>query len=177
MAELSAQGRQAQIRAEIDGYKAEVARLKNERESAEGQAKAMYDAELKSRDQEIKAAQIRLEDARKADAQAIEMYKAMLQSGTTLTAEQMKLSGASEGGAAGMFESLQMQTAQTIQESIGAVAQSFQAELGSIRAALVNQQERSAAPRAVKRDANGLIVSIGDVPVQRDEAGRVTQIG
>ena len=42
---------------------------------------------------------------------------------------------------------------------------------------LGNLEAASSRPKTVKRDAKGLIIQIGDQPVARDEAGRVTQIG
>ena len=51
------------------------------------------------------------------------------------------------------------------------------ANLVQITEKLGEMEASSKAPKVVKRDANGLMIQIGDQPIARDKSGKVTQIG
>ncbi len=176
-AQAQATMREAEAKRALEGMRGQLDLLKAEaqRESATG--KAALEAEVKRHQMQIEAAEMRLKDQQEADKREVELYRALLQSGTQLTQEQMKLSGAENGGAAGLFSDLQAQTGDAIRQVASELAEAMRAELGEVKAQILEDREARKAPRAIKRDKQGLIIAIGDSPVARDESGKVVQIG
>ena len=84
-----------------------------------------------------------------AQRNEIDVLKAVIQSGTTLTVEQAKLAGVSEGGAEGLFADMQSATEQRLGEQfaemIGQLAQSVNG--------LHDRVNAMSAPKTIKRDA------------------------
>ena len=150
----------------------------------------MVDAEMKERDQEVKAVELRMKDSQENSKREVDMYRAMMQSSTAVTTEQMKIAGSVGGG--GYFADMQQQTHQVVQEAMAGLTQSFAGEMsaamegltnqftgemGEIKARMLEQAETANAPKTIKRDAKGLIVSVGGKLVARDMSGRVESIG
>jgi len=164
IAELQASQRDLEMRRQIEAMKADRDAMKREMDSAATGTKAMLDAEIKTRDQEIKVAQMRLADEQETARREADMYKALLASSTTLNKAQMEIVGV-EGGP--------VEEPVDVQAIVSAMSQ----ELGELRQQLAMERDKAMAPKVVRRDAKGLIVAIGDVPVQRDASGRVEVIG
>ena len=175
IAELQASQQDLQLRRQIEGMKADRDAMKREMDTAQSGTKAMLDAEIKARDQEIKMAEVRLKDEQEAAKRETEMYKALLSSSTTLTKEQMQIANSDDPmGAAGSIEA---KMSGMMSQAMNAVMESFASEFGEIKAQLMDQAESAKAPRLVKRNKDGLIIAIGDKPVTRDDSGRVESIG
>jgi hypothetical protein len=163
MAELQQKEREIQARVQVQQLTNDLNMLKAEREMGDKGAKVMIDREISAREQELKMAEMRLKDSQESSKREVEMYKAMLASSTTLTTEQMKIAGV------------------PVQEAAVDTQQAFDlteifAEIGELKAQLVEARAKP-AKKLVKRDKNGLIVSIGDAVVARDDSGLVTEIG
>ena len=166
IAEIEQAEREMQGRVELQRLQADLGVLKGEREQSDKAGKAMLDSEIKAREQELKAADIRLKDEQEASRREVDMFKALLASSTTLTQEQLKLAGVES-----------QPVAQTMDTLVQAIVEAMAGEIGELRSQLIEQTESSRAPKLVKRDKNGLIISIGDRPVMRDASGLVESIG
>jgi hypothetical protein len=175
IAELQASQQDLMLRRQIEGMKADRDAMKSEMDTAQSGSKAMLDAEIKARDQEIKMAEVRLKDGQEQAKRETEMYRALLASSTTLTKEQMQIANSASPGTE--VSAIEDKFTVMMQDALGAVVQSMSGEFGEIKARLMEQSESSKAPKLVKRDKNGLIVAIGDKPVTRDASGRVEAIG
>jgi hypothetical protein len=175
VAELAQKERELELKAQIEALKGDLVALKSERDQSSTQAKLVLDSEIAAREQELKAAQLRLENSQESASREVDMYKALLQSSTTLTTEQMKIANSGQPGAE--MQSLDQRIASIVQESAKALTDAMAAQFGEVQAQMQEQREAARAPKVVKRDGKGLIVAIGDAAVQRDDSGRVVSIG
>lgn len=177
MAKFQAEARAQESKRQIEQLEWQQQSAHRQLEVASAIEKERISMEIKERDQQIEMAQARMKDQQEAAKRETEMLRAIIQSGTSLTQEQMRIAGAAEGGAAGLFSDLQSQTAQMVQQAIAGVSEAVAREVGEVKAQLLEQREESRKPREIKRDANGLMIAIGDLPVERDGSGNVVRIG
>lgn len=169
--ELAASQRELELKRQTEALKGDLAELKSQRETAEKNSKVMIEAEIKTREHEIKLNDQRLRDSQEAAKREVDMYKAVLASGTQLTIEQMKAMGMD------VPQEEKPDISALVNESVSALVAPLQAELLEEKMRREEVEKRAREPKAVKRDAQGLIVAIGDIPVVRDESGMVQSIG
>jgi hypothetical protein len=165
VAELAQKERELELKAQIEQLKADLVALRGERDQSTARAKLELDMEIAAREQQLQAAELRLENSQEVAKREADVYKQMLSSGTTLTQEAMRLQAQQGTDAAAV--------GQMVREAMDGMATAFKAELDGVRAAIGARS----GPRAIKRDSQGLIVSIGDMAVQRDDSGRMVSIG
>ncbi len=175
-AELGLRQQEVAAKAEVAALQSDIKALEVDRKSAEGAAKVSIETEIKLREQELAAAEVRAKDQAAAAQREVDVLKALLQSSTTLTQEQMRIAGASEGGAEGLFVGAAIagmagKAATQGTERVDSVAREAQALDRLFRTPL------NSLPRVIERDANGLMTSVGGRPVVRDASGRVVQVG
>lgn len=175
--ELMVRQAEAELKARLEVLKAETVTLKAQLEHVDKAGKSAIEAQIAVREQERADAELRLSAAQEGQKRETEMYRALLQSGTTITTEQMKISGASEGGPATYAEQVAQATVQQITEQMQAMSASHNQQVGELQARIIEMRNQSEAPREVVRDADGRIASIGGRQVMRDERGLVTSVG
>jgi len=167
-AELGLREQEAAAKVELLALQSDIKALESERTAADGSAKVAIETEIKLREQELKAAQVAHQADVAAAQREVEVLKAVIQSGTTLSVEQAKLLGMGDDQ-----QGIATQIADLFAEAVAKVS----AQVDNLHSVVQAMDEKSRAPRTIKRDANGLIVAIGDIPVERDASGQVTTIG
>lgn len=159
--ELQQKARETELERQIEAIRLDRERLKGEYDAAQGNAKIMLDRELKTRDQELKAAFAKLDDERKASGQQIDLYKAMLQHSATLSRDTLAQVG------------VDIPDAPKGADMAGEMAAQLQ-ELREMNAELRSQID---APKVIERDASGQAVRIGGKDIKRDANGLMVGIG
>ena len=91
--------------------------------------------------------------------------------------EKVELAGAAEGGAEGMFTALARQVSETIGQGLAALGEEMRRDVGEVTAQVIEMRTATDAPRQVERDAEGRIIAIGGRAVRRDANGLVESIG
>ena len=167
VAELEQKQQELVLKAQIEGLKADLVGLKAERDSAGAQTKALFDAEIKQREFDLQAAETRLRDQQEDAKREVDMYKALMQSSTTLTVEQMKLMGITPNP-----------QPEAVSKDAGgnAAAEQFATLFEAIQDLRADMAKKR-GPQALTYDDNGLLASIGDIPIKRGADGRPVSIG
>jgi hypothetical protein len=173
MAELQLRGEEAMLKARLEAAKAEATTLKAQLEHVDKSGKVALEAQIAVREQQRKDAEVALEANQEAQRRETEMYRALLQSGTSLTIEQMKLVGAGNGGVSGLYADLEAQLQAAIAEGLS----EMRSAVGEVSAQVVEMRTAKSAPITIERDADGRVISLGGKPIKRDERGLMVSVG
>lgn len=173
---------EAELKAQAQQLKTEIAALKQARDQDTKVAKLDVETALRQREQDLKAAQLKLDQAQQAADRKVELYQSILAAGTTLTVEQMRQMAGQYTGELQPGETPEAK-AQREAEAAEAAEQSAMA-MAEMQARVVEMTEQMAAmsaqrnqPLAVERDASGRAVSVGGRPIRRNAAGLIEAIG
>lgn len=195
--ELQQKQRASDLEKQIEQIKLDRERLKDERADAQGMAKLTYDAEIRSRDQEIALLTAKLADRRAQAGQEVEIYKARLAKEQDAAAPDV--SGLDIGRTyseselddmeretieRGQREAEKEMAEQERERQHAAEMQAMQVEmdalrgtLGQIAAAQQQAAEERTRPLHVERDESGRAVRVGGRDVRRNAQGLVEGIG
>ena len=165
--ELQSGQQEIRLKIELETLRADLVQLQKEREGAEKQMQSELDAQIKQREQDISVAELRLRDNQEAAKREVDMYKAMLAAGTKLTSDQMGMVG---------VEAPAGSNGQDVAGKLTSLVEQLAGSVGEIQAKLQEQSEAARSAKDILRDANGLIVSIGERKLVRDESGNATRI-
>ena len=180
--ELAVRQAETESKARIEALKAEVTMMRSQMDHADKTGKAALEAQIAAREQERKDAEMMLKQQQESAKRETDVYRSLLASGTTITTEQMKLTGGEQSGyvqelveatTRAVAESLQAANAAQLAEANAAM----ESRVGEALAMLVEMQQARAAPTVFVRDDDGRVVSVGGRPVERDENGLVAGLG
>lgn len=169
IASIQQKEREIELKAQIEGLRADMGQLKLERDKAGEHAKLAIDSEIKARELEIKQAEQRLRDNQESAKREIDLYKALLSSSTTLTQEQMKIANVPVQAVAESSVEQQVDVTKMLTQLAQAVATTHEM--------LMRSEDERRSPKAVKYGSDGLIESIGGLRLERDKDGYIVSIG
>lgn len=180
--ELQVRAEEAELRAQLESLKAESGLLQKRLEHADKASETELKEAIAQREQERKDVEVALEAQRAAAERQIDVYRSLLQSGTALTVEQMRqLDG---GETQPLFADLVGQLSAHLERGLEAVSEAARQNIeagiratNDVRAEVMEMRAASDAPRVVERDESGRIVSIGGRAVRRNADGLVESIG
>jgi len=175
--ELSMRRDEAILRAQVEAAKAEVGMLRSQLDNASKEQRMALESLISAREQERADAELRLKQTREEGDRQVDVFKAVLQSGTQLTTAQMSAAGLDEGGQVPYIDQLAQTLVATVNGQLQQFGETQGALLGQMSATIVHLREQAEAPRVIERDGDGLVVSVGGRPVTRDSTGRMVSIG
>lgn len=172
--EIQTREKESAIKLQIQQSESRIDELKMAMDMASDDHKRQLATEIAMREQQRADAELRLDASQAATKNEVEMYKALLQSGTTLTKEQLSLMG--DGGLNGPIAESEKRLAAMLSETVQQLSNEMRGTVGEIGAALMEVRESQSAPKTIERDESGLILSVSGRPVQRDKNGRLVGV-
>jgi riboflavin synthase len=194
-AELMLSARESEAKAKMAELQVSMGMMETQMETATTESKAALEAEVTMRDQERKDAELAVKAASDARNREVDIYKAMVQSGTTLTQEAMGLAGLPDAGPISLFSMMAPQLADMVSKQVETIsnqsAQALQqisdgfermgaqnnAAIGELQASVIDMRVADDEPQTWERDESGLVISVGGRPVVRDANGRIERLG
>ena len=190
-AEIAAKQQELELRARVEALKAQSVALRSQLEHADKNGRTALEAEIAAREQERKDAELAMKTCQDAARREVDMYRALIQSGTQITTERMKIAGL-EGG--DYLEEVVRQATETLTAKMEEMAETHKNEIAVSRQQMESTQRemesirREAGERAARivelerptefeRDDDGFVISVGGRPVNRDERGLIISIG
>lgn len=159
--EAAIKAQELQLKGEMESLKARLATLKGETDAAGKVASMQAEQERRNVEAALSTMSQRLEHLRHERDREVDVYKIQMDAMTKMSAAQP----AQAAGGNGEMGELVVK----LQESLEALTE----RLGTTEAELA----RARSPKAVKRDAAGRAIAVGDLPIVRDERGLIASIG
>ena len=185
-AELMLKREEMGLKADVERMKADMGAMTKAAEQGTEIQKAQMKLAVDKIGQAIKAMEVSADSKHDALSTVIDKYRADIAAFTTLETKRMEIA---QRDYTAVMEAEQRvsETAQhatdanaNIGEVLGRVNSMMDAihkDMLQRMAAFDDMKARLDAPKVIKRDVNGHIVSVGDQPVVYDETGNLSQIG
>lgn len=179
VAQVDAQARmaEAQARQQVDVLKARQVALQSEIDTAGKVQDMRVMLEKQAVDSRLKELQLALDSMNQARDRDVDVYK--IQTDAVLKLLQMNGIAADPEAQAQKDQqaAAEREGAQAFMAMMAQSVATLTAQLQGVGGALEELKASKAAPLTIERDADGLMLSVGGRPVQRDASGRVMRIG
>lgn len=177
--EAQAKARELEIKAQAEAERGEIMRLKSQIEwneqlakKQQGDAKLELQAEIAGMQDEVKRMQLALDDSQAAHDRELEQWKTLVQLSGSMTVEQAQAMGGMPIAQIG--QDIESRAQESVAKQLAEMQAQHKAEMTALRQELNESRHK---PAVFKRDKNGLVTHVDDMPVLRDAAGRIERVG
>ncbi len=173
MREQELKQQEQSLRSDLEQMRAHMTQLKNDSDTDTKIASLELQMDKQSTDQEIKRLEVELKHIASERDRQVELYRTQIDALTKVMQSHGVNADPETEEIKRLEQAAQNQTVHQTAEWVAQLVASNQA-LGEAIGALT---QKVSSPKIIKRDAQGLVIAIGDQSVTRDKSGRVTQVG